>query len=91
MKRQKSIFQSKTVRTALINHGLAIMLAIQQANEQGFNQNTFVEILTFTVLGLATIYYRYTAKGELYTPNGLPGRDYVSPQSREYQTEEDFL
>ena len=79
MKHQKFIFYSKTVWSAILTLAISVLPLILEGLEQGFSEEHLGEIIALNGSTLWTIYNRYIARGSLYTPPGLPGRDYVSP------------
>ena len=79
MRSQKFILHSKTLWSAILTLMIAILPLILEGIEQGFSDEHWGSIIAVTASTLWTIYNRYIAHGSLYTPPGLPGRDYVSP------------
>ena len=79
MKHQKFILHSKTFWSAILTLAIAICPKILEGLEQGFSEEHLGEIIALTATTLWTIYNRYVARGTLYKPQGLPGRDYISP------------
>ena len=79
MKSQKFILQSKTFWSAILTLAIAIMPKILECLEQGVSGDNLGEIIALTCTTVWTLYNRYNARASLYTPSGLPGRDYISP------------
>jgi hypothetical protein len=78
MKRQKVITRSNTVWSALITLTIAVLPYLQQGMRTNFEQFEWSYVISVTISTLATIIARYNAETEIYTPHGLPGRDYKS-------------
>ena len=79
MRSQKFILHSKTLWSAILTLAISILPLILEGVEQEFSEELLGSIIALTASTLWTIYNRYIAHGSLYTPQGLPGRDYVSP------------
>ncbi len=79
MRSQKFIFHSKTLWSAILTLAIAILPLILEDIEKGFSEEILGSIIALTASTLWTIYNRYIAHGNLYTTQGLPGRNYVSP------------
>ena len=79
MKYQKFILHSKTFWSAILTLAISVLPLILEGIEQGFSEEHWGSIIAVTASTLWTIYNRYIAVGTLYTPKGLPGRNYISP------------
>ncbi len=75
--RQKSIFASKTFWFAIGSFWTAIAPSIQAliAQQRSPTAAELVQLGFLLVTTGGTIYGRYSANTEVYTPNGFPGRD----------------
>lgn len=76
MKSQKFILHSKTVLSALLTLLIAVCPLLLEGVESEFTEASTGQIIGVIVTTLLTILSRYHTKGEIYTPRGLPGRDY---------------
>jgi len=88
MKQQKFILKSKTVWSALFTLFVAITPEIQHGLEHGINSVRWWKIAAITFTTTGTVLSRYVARGELYTPYGFLGRDYVSPSRQDVESQE---
>lgn len=77
MKHQKFIFHSKTVISAILTLLISVCPLLLRGINEGFSEALTGEIIAILVTSILTIRSRYHAQGTLYTPRGLPGRDYV--------------
>lgn len=78
MKYQKFFLKSKTIWGAVLTLLIAIAPLLLEGVEQGFTNEHVGSIIALAVSTLWTIYSRYIAQGNLYTPYGFPGRSYIS-------------
>ena len=78
MKYQKFFLKSKTIWGAILTLFIAIAPLILEGLEMGFTHEQVGSIITLTFTTIWTMYSRYMATGSLYTPNGFPGRSYIS-------------
>lgn len=76
MQRAKSIFESRTFWFAIGTFWAAILPSLQSctAANRPLNSVEWLGIVTALITTGGTIYGRYSAAADLYTPNGLPGR-----------------
>ena len=87
MKSQKYILHSKTIWGALLTLAMAIGPTALEGIEDGFSTGRLIQIAATLLTTAGTIAGRYTAKGDIYTPHGLPGRDYVSASDQYSESE----
>ena len=90
MKQQKFILKSKTVWGALITLFLAVSPYLQDGIENGMTRNHWLQISSILLGTASTIVGRYKARGEIYTPHGLPGRDYISATHQASKTNSSY-
>lgn len=87
MRSQKHVLHSKTIWSALITLAMAIGPTALEGIEDGFTPGRLLQIGAIFLTTAGTIAGRYTAKGDIYTPHGIPGRNYISATSQNYDSE----
>ena len=76
MKSQKFILHSRTIWSSILTLLIAVCPMLLEGVEGGFTEASLGQIIGVIVSTLMTILSRYHTDGEIYTPRGLPGRDY---------------
>ena len=77
MREQKFLFQSQTVLSAILTFLIAVCPLLLEGVNGEFNEALIGQIITLTITFFWNVRSRYLAQTTLYTPRGLPGRDYI--------------
>ena len=77
MSSQKFILESKTVQSAILTFAIAILPHVLEGVNDGFTLGFWMSFIPLACSTAWNIFSRYVANTTVYTPPGLPGRDYV--------------
>ena len=86
MSKQKIITKSWTIWSALLTLAIALSPILEQGVETEFEDFDWLGAVSILLTTSSTIFGRYRAKEQIYTPHGLPGRDYVSETHQVFES-----
>lgn len=74
--------KSKTVWSAILTLAIATLPVVNEGLETGFTRRRLFQIFLVFTTTAGTIASRSVASHQLYTPHGLPGRNYIREEDR---------
>ena len=77
MSQQKFLLNSQTVLSAILTFLIAVCPLLLEGVNGEFNEAILTQLISLTITFFWNIHSRYRAQTTLYTPRGLPGRDYI--------------